>query len=118
VVLVAMQVSGFAVGLAFSDAYLSAATPLNWMLVGFPFFAANVVIGNAYLSTRQYDRLSLVCCAIAATANVAVVAWAVLSKHPNYAAFGVLASEGLGLLVLIVAITRIRLSGKAAPAKA
>jgi hypothetical protein len=105
-VLVLTQVSGWAVALAFSDAYRSAATPLNWMLLGFPVVATNIVIANAYLFTRSHDRLNLVCAVLSALANVAVVACAVSSGRPNLAAFGVLATEVVGFLVLASGLAR------------
>jgi len=105
IVLILMQFSEFAVRIAFSEAYVSAARPLNWMLASFPFFAANVVVGNAYLSRREHDRLNLVCCAISSLGNIGVVAWAVLTRQPDVAAFGILASEALGLVTFGLALT-------------
>jgi len=90
----------FFLKLVFSRAYVDAAEPLRWMLLGFPLLATNFTLGNAYLHHRRHDGFALKLASVAAIGNLTVVALAYATMRPNVAAFGVLVSEAAVFLLL------------------
>ena len=96
----------FFLKLVFSEAYVAAAEPLRWMLIGFPLMATNIMLSNAYLHHRRYDKFLIKDASFAAIGNLLTVAAVYFMMQPNAAAFGVLASEGAGFVFLIYAFRK------------
>jgi O-antigen/teichoic acid export membrane protein len=91
----------FFLKLAFSEAYVEAAEPLRWMLIGFPLMATNMILANAYLHQQRHDGHIVKAACYAALGNLLTLAAVYFMMQPNAAAFGVIASEGAALVFLI-----------------
>jgi O-antigen/teichoic acid export membrane protein len=106
----------FFLRLVFSEAYVAAAEPLRWMLIGFPLLATNFTLANVYLHHRSHDGFSLKVAAFAAISNLLTLAAVYFMMKPNAAAFGVLASEGAGFVFLIYVFRKgVQIEGDNAP---
>jgi len=91
----------FFLKLVFSEAYVAAAEPLRWMLLGFPLMATNMILVNAYLHHRRYDGLLIKAGFFAAAGNLLALATAYVMMRPNVAAFGVIAGEFAAFLFVM-----------------